>query len=41
MTLTLAPSSTTLAKVPVTVTTIAGTASSPTTFAYTGCKVPS
>ncbi|HEY5977194.1 MAG TPA: IPT/TIG domain-containing protein [Solirubrobacterales bacterium] len=35
-----APKSKTLAKVPVTVTTIAGTATSVTTFAYEGCKVP-
>jgi hypothetical protein len=36
----VAPASKTLAKVPVTVTTSAGTATSPTTFAYEGCKVP-
>lgn len=35
-----APASATLSKVPVTVTTGAGTASSATTFAYEGCKVP-
>ena len=36
----ITPASKTLAKVPVTVTTIAGTASSPSTFSYSGCKVP-
>jgi hypothetical protein len=36
----IAPPSTTLSKVPISVMTIAGTASSPTTFAYEGCKVP-
>ncbi len=35
-----APASKSLAKVPVTVTTAAGTATSSTTFAYQGCKVP-
>jgi hypothetical protein len=35
-----APASTTLSKVPVTVTTAAGTASSATAFVYEGCKVP-
>lgn len=36
----IAPPSTTLAKVPITVTTAAGTATTATTFAYEGCKVP-
>jgi len=36
----VAPPSKTLAKVPVTVTTAAGSASSAQTFAYKGCKVP-
>jgi hypothetical protein len=36
----MAPASKTLAKVPLTVTTIAGTATSPSTFSYSGCKVP-
>jgi hypothetical protein len=36
----VAPASTTLADVPLTVTTIAGTATSPSTFAYEGCVVP-
>jgi IPT/TIG domain/PASTA domain len=36
----IAPPSTTLAKVPVSVTTVAGTASSVATFAYEGCRVP-
>jgi hypothetical protein len=36
----IAPASATLAKVPVSVTTAAGTASTATTFAYEGCKVP-
>jgi hypothetical protein len=36
----VAPASKSLAKVPVTVTTIAGTGTSPSTFAYKGCKVP-
>jgi hypothetical protein len=36
----LAPPSATLSKVPVTVTTIAGTATSAQTFAYEGCLVP-
>ncbi|MGV1049877.1 MAG: PASTA domain-containing protein [Solirubrobacterales bacterium] len=36
----IAPPSSTLSKVPVTVTTGAGTATSATTFAYEGCKVP-
>jgi IPT/TIG domain/PASTA domain len=36
----VAPPSKTLAKVPVTVTTVAGTASTATTFAYEGCTVP-
>lgn len=35
-----APASKTLAKVPVTVTTVAGTATSAQTFAYQGCAVP-
>jgi hypothetical protein len=35
-----APPSKTIANVPVTVTTIAGSATSTTTFAYQGCKVP-
>jgi hypothetical protein len=35
-----APASQKIAKVPVTVTTIAGTATSTATFAYQGCKVP-
>ncbi len=35
-----APPSKTLAAVPVTVTTAAGTATSPVTFTYTGCTVP-
>ncbi len=35
-----APASSSLAAVPVTVTTVAGTASTPTTFQYLGCKVP-
>lgn len=35
-----APPSKTLSKVPVTVTTAAGTATSTQTFAYKGCKVP-
>lgn len=35
-----APASKKLIKVPVTVTTAAGTATSPTTYAYEGCKVP-
>ncbi len=35
------PASKTLSKVPLTVTTVAGTATSATTFAYEGCKVPS
>jgi hypothetical protein len=35
-----APPSKTLSKVPVTVTTAAGTATSAQTFAYKGCKVP-
>jgi hypothetical protein len=34
------PASKTLSKVPLTVTTVAGTATSATTFAYEGCKVP-
>lgn len=36
----VAPASKTLSKVPVTVTTAAGTATSAQTFAYKGCKVP-
>ncbi len=36
----IAPASKKLAKVPVTVTTIAGVATSAQTFAYEGCKVP-
>ena len=36
----VAPPSKTLAKVPVTVTTVAGTATSASTFSYEGCKVP-
>jgi hypothetical protein len=36
----VAPPSKTLAKVPVTVTTVAGTATSLQPFAYEGCKVP-
>ncbi len=36
----VAPPSTTLSKVPVTVTTVAGSATSVQTFAYKGCKVP-
>jgi hypothetical protein len=36
----VSPSSTTLSSVPVTVTTIAGTATSAQTFTYEGCKVP-
>jgi hypothetical protein len=36
----VAPTSKTLAKVPVTVTTVAGTATSSQLFAYQGCKVP-
>lgn len=36
----VAPPSKTLSTVPVTVTTAAGTASSPQAFAYKGCKVP-
>jgi hypothetical protein len=36
----IAPASKTLSKVPVTVTTIAGTATSSQTFVYQGCKVP-
>lgn len=36
----VAPASKTLAKVPVTVTTVAGTATSAQLFAYQGCKVP-
>jgi hypothetical protein len=36
----IAPPSTTLAKVPITVTTAAGAAATATTFAYEGCKVP-
>ena len=35
-----APASKKLAKVPVAVTTVAGTATSATTYAYEGCKVP-
>lgn len=35
-----APASKTLGKVPVTITTVAGTATSTTPFTYTGCKVP-
>lgn len=35
------PASKTLSKVPLTVTTVAGTATSATTFVYEGCKVPS
>jgi hypothetical protein len=35
-----APPSKTLSTVPVTVTTVAGTATSPQTFAYKGCAVP-
>ncbi|HVO55981.1 MAG TPA: IPT/TIG domain-containing protein [Solirubrobacterales bacterium] len=34
------PAAKKLGKVPVTVTTVAGTASSPTSFEYQGCKVP-
>lgn len=37
----IAPASKTLGKVPISVTTVAGAASSPTTFVYEGCKVPS
>ncbi len=36
----ISPASAKLNKVPVTVTTVAGAASSPTTFAYQGCKAP-
>ena len=36
----ISPASTMLSQVPVTVTTAAGSASSPTTFAYEGCNVP-
>jgi hypothetical protein len=36
----IAPASKTLSKVPVSVTTAAGTASSASTFTYEGCKVP-
>jgi IPT/TIG domain/PASTA domain len=36
----VAPPSTTLSKVPVSVTTIAGAVSSAQTFAYEGCNVP-
>lgn len=36
----ISPAATKLSKVPVSVTTVAGAASSPTTFAYEGCKVP-
>lgn len=36
----ISPPSTTLASVPITVTTVAGTVTSAQTFAYEGCKVP-
>jgi PASTA domain-containing protein/IPT/TIG domain-containing protein len=36
----VSPASTTFSKVPVTVTTVSGTATSTQTFAYEGCKVP-
>lgn len=36
----VAPASKTVTKVPITVTTVAGTAASPQTFAYEGCVVP-
>jgi hypothetical protein len=36
----IAPPSKTLSKVPVTVTTVAGTASTATTYSYEGCAVP-